>query len=204
MDYESLLKDSWNPLKENIVTYIVALLIAVVGSILIVTIAPLAYGIGYMAVKGARKEAVEINDVFVGFKSENFLRSWIYVIIYAVIIAVANSIHSIVGTVVGILFIFALPLLVIRGYGGVDALKESFELVKDNPFESLIIYVINFVLIFIGILLLGIGVLVTAPLGQIFVANATFDLIGDRNASSPEQFVDLSGEEDDSSKWTVE
>jgi membrane-anchored glycerophosphoryl diester phosphodiesterase (GDPDase) len=185
MDYEGLLKDSWNSLKENIVTYIVALLIAAVGSILIVTIAPLAYGVGYMAVKGARKEAVEINDVFVGFKSENFLRSWIYLIMYAVVIAVANSIHSIVGTVVGILFIFALPLLVIRGYGGVDALKESFELVKDNLFESLIIYVITLVLIVIGVLLLGIGVLITAPLGQIFVANATFALIGDKNESHP-------------------
>ncbi|WP_281361331.1 hypothetical protein [Methanolobus zinderi] len=42
MDYESLLKSAWNFQKDNIVTYAVGALIAFIGSILIVTIAPLA------------------------------------------------------------------------------------------------------------------------------------------------------------------
>jgi hypothetical protein len=44
LDYELSLKNSWNVVKENIVTFIVGLLITVIGSVLIVTIAPLFYG----------------------------------------------------------------------------------------------------------------------------------------------------------------
>ncbi|TGC08041.1 hypothetical protein [Methanolobus halotolerans] len=178
MDYEGLLKNSWDFQKDNIVTYAVAALIAFVGSILIVTIAPLAYGFTYMAVKGARKEPVEINDVFEGFRNGNFIRSWIYMLIYLVVLGIAGQIHSILSTIVGIVFIFGLPLLVIKGYSGVDAVKETFEIVKENPVESLILYVIIAVLNVIGAIALLIGLLITAPLSQIMLANATLELSG--------------------------
>ncbi|MDW7732220.1 MAG: hypothetical protein SCH66_07310 [Methanolobus sp.] len=184
MDYESLLKSAWNFQKDNIVTYAIALLIAAIGSILIVTIAPLAYGFTYMTVKGARGEPVEINDVFEGFRNGNFIRSWIYMLIYIVVLAIAGEIHSILSTIVGIVFIFGLPLLVIKGYSGVDAVKGTFELVKENPVEAIILYVIIAVLYVIGAIALLIGLLITAPLAQIFLAGATIDLAGDTQQSS--------------------
>lgn len=184
MDYESLLKSAWNFQKDNIVTYAIALLIAAIGSILIVTIAPLAYGFTYLTVKGARKEPVEINDVFEGFRNGNFIRSWIYMLIYIVVLAIAGEIHSILSTIVGIVFIFGLPLLVIKGYSGVDAVKGTFELVKENPVEAIILYVIMAVLYVIGAIALLIGLLITAPLAQIFLAGATLELAGETHQSA--------------------
>lgn len=66
MEIEKLLKDSWEIFQKNIVAFIVGTLIAGIGSILIVTIAPLFYGVTYMAVKGIKGETVEIGDVFAG------------------------------------------------------------------------------------------------------------------------------------------
>jgi len=178
VNYEGLLKDSWNFQKDNIVTYAVATLIAFVGMILIVTIAPLFYGLVHIAVKGARSQPVEINDVFEGFKNGNFVRSWIYMIIYMVVVGIASEIASILGTIVGIIFIFGMPLLVIKGYSGVDAVKETFELVKANPVESLVLYIIMAVMYIIGAIALVVGLLITVPLFQIFLARATMELSG--------------------------
>jgi uncharacterized membrane protein len=178
VNYEGLLKNSWNFQKDNIVTYAVATLIAFVGMIFIVTIAPLYYGLVHMAVKGARSQPVEINDVFEGFRNGNFVRSWVYMIIYLVVVGIASEIASILGTIVGIIFIFGMPLLVIKGYGGVDAVKETFELVKTNPVETLVIYIIMAVLYFIGAIALLIGLLITVPLFQIFLAKVTMEVAG--------------------------
>ncbi|WP_406656602.1 hypothetical protein V7O62_12175 [Methanolobus sp. ZRKC2] len=184
MDYESLLKSSWNFQKDNIVTYAVATIIAFIGMIFIVTIAPLAYGLTYMGVKGARNEPIEINDVFEGFRDGNFIRSWIYMLIYIIVLAIAGAIHSILSTIVGILFIFGLPLLVIKGYSGIDAIQETFETVKENPVESLVLYVIILVLNVIGVIALLIGLLITAPLSQILLAGVTLELTGEDLQSS--------------------
>ncbi|MDA0525807.1 hypothetical protein [Methanococcoides alaskense] len=179
LDYEIGLKNSWNVVKDNLVTFIVGLLIAAVGSILIVTIAPLAYGFTSMAVKGARGEQIEISDVFVGFNKDDFIRSWTFMLIYIVIAAILGQIASILSTIVGILFMFTMPLLVIKGYSGIEGITESIEIIKKVPVESIIVYVIMLVLNMIGAFLLGIGLLVTVPISTVFLANATFELSGE-------------------------
>jgi uncharacterized membrane protein len=176
LDYELSLKNSWNVVKENIVTFIVGLLITVIGSVLIVTIAPLVYGFTSMAVKGARGEAIEIGDVFEGFKKDNIIRSWTFMIIYLIIAGILGEIASILSTIIGILFMFSMPLIVIKGSSGIEAIAESIEIVKTAPVESIIVYVITVVLNVIGIILLGIGVLITAPISTVFLAYATFEL----------------------------
>ncbi|MBP1908214.1 hypothetical protein [Methanolobus bombayensis] len=177
LDYELLLKNSWNVVKENIVTFVVGLLITAIGSILIVTIAPLFYGFTSMAIKGARGEMIEINDVFVGFSKDNFIRSWTFMIIYLVVAGILGEIASILSTIIGILFMFSMPLLVIKeGTGGIEAITESIEIVKTSPVESIVVYVITIVLNMIGALLLGIGLLITAPISTVILAYATFEL----------------------------
>ncbi|MDY0388103.1 MAG: hypothetical protein RBT65_13440 [Methanolobus sp.] len=178
LDYEMALKNSWNVVKNNIVTFIVGLLIAVVGSILIITIAPLAYGFTYMAVKGARGETIEINDVFAGFNKNDFIRSWTFMLIYIVFAAMLGQISSILSTIVAIFVMFTMPLLVIKGYDGIEGIKESIEIIKTSPVESIVVYAIIFVLNMIGALLFGIGVLITGPITAVFLASATFELAG--------------------------
>jgi len=38
--------------------------------------APFIYGLNFIAIKGIRTGHVEVNDIFEGFQSGNFIRSW--------------------------------------------------------------------------------------------------------------------------------
>ena len=148
MDIGNVLNNSWNIFKNNIVAYIIGTLIAVIGSIFIITIAPLVYGLTYMAVRGIKGETVEINDVFEGFN--NFIRSWVFVIAAAILIMIGYIFLVIPGIILSILLIYALPLLVLKDYGGIDAIKESINIGKENFKDTLILFVIIVVLNAIG------------------------------------------------------
>ncbi|MCL7410919.1 MAG: glycerophosphodiester phosphodiesterase [Methanosarcinaceae archaeon] len=148
MQIETIMTDSWNIFKNNIVAFIIGTLIVVIGSIFIITIAPLVYGLTYMAVRGMKGETVEINDVFEGFN--NFVRSWVFVIAAVILITIGYIFLIIPGIILTILMIYALPLLVLRDYGGIDAIKESINIGKENFTDTLILFVIIVVLNAIG------------------------------------------------------
>lgn len=184
MEIEKLLKDSWEIFQKNIVAFIVGTLIAVIGSILIVTIAPLFYGVTYMAVKAIKGETVEIGDVFAGFKVPGaFVQSWIvfcvllasivvlvilgivgyvYSLLFSsetilVIIAALAFVINIVATIMqSLILIYAMPLLVTRRYAGKDALKEAAKLIQSNLTDTIILFLIFIFSNFIGYLLLSI------------------------------------------------
>lgn len=148
MEIENILSNSWNIFKNNIAAYIIGTLIAVIGSIFIITIAPLFYGLTYMAARGIKGEKVEINDVFEGFN--NFIRSWVFVIAAGILLMIGYFFLIIPGIILSILLIYALPLLVLRDYGGIDAIKESINIGKNNFTDTLILFVIIVVLNAIG------------------------------------------------------
>ncbi|WNY27283.1 hypothetical protein [Methanolapillus ohkumae] len=173
---EDGLKKAWGAYIENIVALIIGLLIAWIGSILIVTTAPLMYGLYYMCVKASRGEKVEIKDVFYGFSSVSmFIRSWIYflvlfVIVFAIIIIV--SIVSYISAILGMLVYFI--LLIIFAFAVyysmaiyvmspkenvIYALKEGFEISKSNLLVTIV------VMILAGIISMFV---ITAPLAFIF------------------------------------
>lgn len=184
MEIEKLLKDSWEIFQKNLVAFIVGTLIAGIGSILIVTIAPLFYGVVYMAVKGIKGEKVEIGDVFAGFKvSGAFVQSWIVVIVYLVLMIAGSMLLGRVGGIIGILLIYALPLLVMRGYKGADALKENFDLIQKYPMDTAIVFLVFFALNFIGGLIV-IGVLITFPLSLIGYTLAAKTLAGNNQPTA--------------------
>ena len=110
MDYDVItegVKKAFDTFVQNIVAYIVGVLIAIIGSIFIITIAPLFYGLYYMAIKGARGEQVEIKDVFYGFSSIGvIIRSWIGFL-------VVGLISAIIGFIVGFIIGFILGLVIV-------------------------------------------------------------------------------------------
>lgn len=204
MEVETLLKDSWEIFQKNMVPFIIATLIFFIASMLriipiigwfaILLIPPLLYGLTFMAVKGKKGETVEINDFFVGLKSNEFIQSLIVcglliittligIFSYAlaimsgvldigsfVIIAlmsILGIISFILGIIQSLLLIYAMPLLVIREYKGIDAIKEAIELLKANTVNSIILAIILFILNVIGFLLLIVGSFVTIPISII-------------------------------------
>ena len=172
MEIEALLKDSWEIFQKNMVAYIVGALITIFGSIIIITSAPLAYGLTYMAAKGARGETVEIADVFAGFKPDKFVQSWILFLIIMIPIFIGFLLLVIPGMIIGIvfsvIFLYALPLMVIKDAGAVDALKESLEIAKANLQDTIILVVIVMILNAIGSAI-WIGTILTMPFSMILL-----------------------------------
>ncbi|WNY27921.1 hypothetical protein MmiEs2_01000 [Methanimicrococcus stummii] len=180
----SSFKKGWGAFISNIIVFIVSLLIAALGSILIVTFAPLWYGFIHMVVKAASGEKVEIKDVFYGFKSVNvFIRSWIYWIITIIVLIIITTITTLLASITPILgyigmflnftWIF-ITLYMIYIYvmtpseNIIYAYKESFNLFKKNIVITIIAYIVTYILSIIGMLLLGVGLLITVPISLLF------------------------------------
>ncbi|ADE36928.1 hypothetical protein [Methanohalophilus mahii] len=174
MDYEKIFSDTWEVFKENFVTYLIATLVAMIGSILIVTIAPLLYGLVEMAVRGVKGEPIDYKDVFSGF--DNFVRSWVFVLVAVILLAIGYMLLIIPGLILSILLLYAFPLLVIRGYSGIDAIKESIEIGKNNFLDTAIISVILWIISGIGSYVIF-GSLITTPIVVIASVVVTYRMI---------------------------
>jgi hypothetical protein len=182
-------KKAFDNFVQNIVAYIVGLLIACIGSMFIITSAPLFYGLYYMVLKGTRGEKVEIKDVFYGFSSGNiFIRSWIgfigiaiapivlWVIVF-IIIAILTLISPTLAVMLGMLLylvlLVAMFVLAIFLYYAiyiyimtpseniVYAIKESISIGKANIIMMLLTIIIASVMSCLW---------VTTPLGMVFAA----------------------------------
>lgn len=169
-----------------------------IGSIFIITLAPLLYGYTYMAYKGTKGERVEIGDVFAGFSKDNFIKSWTLTLITGISIVIivsivtrifGGTIGSIVQMIASLPLVYAMILLVIRNYGAIDAIKESLELAQKNPVETIILLVVTYVLVFVGTILLLIGLLITAPIAEIFSTYLTQEIMDSKPAGYIEQGI---------------
>jgi len=103
MDFDLIttaLKKGFDTFVQNIVAYIVGIILVFIGSIFIITSAPLMYSLYYMVLKGTRGEKVEIKDILYGFSSLSvFIRAWIGVIAVALVPFVISFIFSFVSTI---------------------------------------------------------------------------------------------------------
>lgn len=118
MEYGNLLRNSLDAVIRNIVAYAAGTIVFVLGSMFVITGPPLLYGFITMFVKGARQEQVDIEDIFEGFRSGNFVRSWKYML-FMMIIGVLLMIFAMI-----LLFLAGLIMLALTLAAG-SALPES-------------------------------------------------------------------------------
>lgn len=92
------------------------------------------------------------------------------VVVLALIIAVAEGVLRsipVLGTLLAIVVQFFLLLayfvLIDRNAAPVDAIRGSIELVTRNASQTVVFYVLSFVIIIVGALLCGVGLLVAVP-----------------------------------------
>ncbi|SDF85128.1 hypothetical protein SAMN04488589_1522 [Methanolobus vulcani] len=180
MDYEGLMKESWMLTKKDLGTWIAATLVLIFGSIFIITFAPLSYGYNLMAVKSLKSEEIRLKDILEGFRLKNFFRSWIVVIAMMIPFVLLYVINSVIANIVVFFLFYSITLLILRGYGGIAACKESSRIAINNPVETIIIFVLYGVIVNIGFLALLIGTLVMLPFGEILLTGVTFDLAGEK------------------------
>jgi len=144
----------------------------IISLVLVICItAPLDVGLVYMAIKGTRGEKVEITDVFYAFKSMSvYIRTLIFIVVFFVLLGIFSIIPFIGTLIFMILFIYTVFIYIMTPSEGiVYALKESFNIAKDNLVMTIIALLVVLVLNFIGSIPFGLGLFITVPISFIFI-----------------------------------
>ncbi len=91
---------------------------------------------------------------------------------------VGALIGSVISAIVSIFTVFTTVAIIDRGLSPVEGIRHSIGITRSQFGESMLVWLVNNVLLFIGALLCLVGLVVTAPLALLFVVYAYRKLSG--------------------------
>ncbi|MDF6099585.1 hypothetical protein GR168_04460 [Gordonia sp. JH63] len=89
-------------------------------------------------------------------------------ILVGIITAIGTFLCVLPGIIAAFFLIFSIVATIDKGLSPVEALKASFELVKSRFGDSLLTWLVTYAITLVGALLCGIGLIVAAPVAQLF------------------------------------
>ncbi len=162
-----------------LISFIYLVVIAVASSTLIgefVVIGPLNVGFFFLFFQKIRGEKIEIGDIGKGFNF--FAAAVLSHIIISFFISIGFIFCIIPGIIVSALYIFTPALIVEKNLDFWQAMEASRKIVSHYLFEmSIFVIVLGFINL-LGVLLCGVGVLISIPLTFGAMAAAYDELIG--------------------------
>jgi uncharacterized membrane protein len=93
------------------------------------------------------------------------------VILASIIVGVLTAVGSLCiigGIIVALFLMFTIVALLDRNLGAVDAVKASFDIVKDNIGNAIVAYLVMAAVLLVGAIVCGIGLIVAAPVAALF------------------------------------
>ena len=154
----------------------IALALTLVGNFVVA--GPLTAGL-FIAVRRRMQESrTDIADVFAGFNQ--FIDAFLICIISSVFLLIGLALLLFPVLIAAALYLFPFAFMVDRKLSFWDALEASRKLALENLFGYVAFVILLAILNFLGLLLFGVGILVTIPVTVAAVAAAYEDAVGFR------------------------
>lgn len=186
------LSGAWGLFKKNPLTHVVAtLLVGVVSSVSSgLLTGPMVVGYMRMIAKEQRGEAAQIGDVFRGF--DDFVPAFVAGLISLLVVSLGLMLCFIPGLLILALPSVALSLVAQGEKDGVAAFNQAWRIVTKNLGAAFWCALVLSIVGGLGVLLCGIGVLVTGPLSMIGSYFMARQLLGDSgNADDGSLHIEL-------------
>ncbi|MBD2034243.1 glycerophosphoryl diester phosphodiesterase membrane domain-containing protein [Leptolyngbya sp. FACHB-321] len=146
------------------------------GFISLLISAPLNAGFLIVAFKLLKKRATTFGDFFRGFN--HYLPLFLVSLVSSLVIGIGLLLFLIPGLYLAVAYIFALPLVLERKMNFWAGMELSRKLISKQWFSFLGFALVLVLLNLAGVLLLGVGLLVTIPLSACAIAAAYADIVG--------------------------
>ncbi|MBV8326012.1 beta-carotene 15,15'-monooxygenase [Chryseobacterium sp.] len=127
-----------------------------------ILLAPLYVGLIYIVNKYNTKNQIEFSDLFIGYR-QNFVNILIYSFLSGIISAVAMALCVLPFFFVYPLLLLGYPILLFENASATEALGKSFNIAKENYGTFLLTTFLGGLISMAGIILCGIGIILTAP-----------------------------------------
>jgi len=170
MEFVGTLREGLRLYLRNLDVFLFATLVFMVGSFFVVTFPPLLFGLFIVASKAAGGDRIAYGDVFGGFKF--FVKSWAYTLTLLLFFAVGTILLVLPGLAVAFLSVYSIPLILNRGCGTIESIKESMKIGFKNIAETL---TLTALLILVSMIPIA-GLFLAIPLGTLFYTIACRDL----------------------------
>lgn len=158
-------------------------LIAGAGNLLSVAFSGvLVAGLSVVFLKTIRGRNVDVNDLFGGF-TRGFVPLLVAGILVNVLVGVGLFLCVLPGIYLFVAWTFAYPLIIDRGFDFWPAMELSRRIIHERWWEMLVLWLIAGALLFVGLLVGGVGVFFTAPIAFGMVMFAYEDIFGARKTS---------------------
>lgn len=125
-------------------------------------LAPLYVGLIYMVNKFNTKNAIEFSDLFIGYR-QNFVNILLYSFLSGIIYAISALLCFFPLIFVYPLLLIGYPILLFENASATDAISKSFNIAKENYGTFLLTGILGVLISMAGVVLCGIGVILTAP-----------------------------------------
>lgn len=185
------LKEGFEAVKSDIIGYALPALaiglicITVIGALLV---GPLLCGFYHIVFQRMQGKRPSTGDLFKGF--DVFLDAFIASVVLFLAIFIVSLIPVLgflLSLLVGAAFIFVFPLIWEKRFSAAKAIQESFHLFKENWLHLTLFYIVGSIVGGIGVLLFGIGIILTFPVYFYATACLYRDWVGfDKTTSTPE------------------
>ena len=176
MDFEQILKKSWNHYAKGLVKLILFVFIGCLLCITIILIPTVMAGWTRGILAYVREGREPRFDELWNF--EDYLQILVLLVASGVLISIGNLLLVIPGIIVSVLLLYSLLFLVDKKLNFLDAMKASKDaVVKTGFFYHLVLVLIIAVLSSLGSAAMGVGTILTTPFVLVLLAVAYIEII---------------------------